>query len=136
MLTFSVQSEALLGPLALTADSVTVKFSQTKLTVGPGKSGTITAEFTPPKIDGAGLPAYSGHIEIKSSSETLRVSYMGIVGSVRAKQLLDRSNATFGVPVPFIGLPDGSVQNTTTKYTFSDGDFPTIVFRYGSFAGV
>jgi len=129
MLTYSAQSEPLLPPFNLTTDASTVEFSQISFTVNPGQSDTISAKFTAPNIDAAGYPVYSGHIEITSSLETLRVSYLGVLGSVHEQQLLDRSNAAFGVRLPLIQLPDGSIQKKTKKYTFTDGDYPTVVFR-------
>jgi len=115
----------------LTTDYATVVFSQPRLTVNPGQSSIIIANFTAPAIDAKGYPAYSGHIEITSPLETLRVSYLGVLGSVHEIQLLDRSNVPFGSSLPLIELPDGSIQNTTTKYTFADGDYPSLVYRYG-----
>jgi len=113
----------------LTSDHATVNFSKEWLTVNPGESSTITAKFTPPAITAKGYPAYSGHIEISSSLETLRVSYLGVLGSVHEQQLLDRSDVPFNASLPFIQLPDGNIQNTTTSYTFADGDYPKLVSR-------
>jgi hypothetical protein len=120
------------GPFTLTTDFATIEFSQSKFTLNPGQSQTITAKFTPPSMDPKEYPAYSGHIEIISLSGTMRVSYMGIMGSVHEQQLLDRSDAPLGSPLPLIRRPGGGIQNTTTIYTFANGDYPTIVSRYGS----
>ena len=127
-LTCSTQLQPVLPPFDLTADHATVQFSQTKLTVDPGQSTTITATFTAPAIDPKGYPAYSGHIEVVGPSETLRVSYLGVLGSVYEQQLLDRSDVPFNVSLPFTELPDGNIQNTTANYTFVNGDSPTIIF--------
>jgi len=132
MLTCSAQPEVVLPPFTLTTDYAAVEFNQSSFTVNPGQSGTITADFTAPAIDAKGYPAYSGHIEISSPLETLRVSYLGVLGSVHEQQLLDHSDVPLNSSLPLIQLPDGSVQNTTTKYTFSDEDYPTLVLRYWS----
>jgi len=57
---------------------------------------------------------------------------MGVVGSVHKQQLLDHSDVPFSHPLPVLLRPDGSFQDTTTKYTFVDGDRPKLVSRYGS----
>jgi hypothetical protein len=97
----STQTEVVLPTFELTTDCATVKF-----TVNSGESSTITAEFTAPPIDTNGYPAYSGHIEITSSSETLRVSYLIVVGSVYDQQL--KGHDVFGAPFPLVPLPDGT----------------------------
>lgn len=117
----------------LTTDYATVEFNQSCFTVNPGQSSTITVNFTAPAIDVQGYPAYSGHIEITSPLETLTVSYLGVLGSVHEQQLLDHSDVLLNSPLPLIQLPDGSVQNATTKYTLTDEDYPTLVFGYGFF---
>ncbi|KAF9650862.1 subtilisin-like protease [Thelephora ganbajun] len=126
--------EVVLPPFELTTDHATVEFSETRLTVNPGTSCTVIAKFTAPPIYTKGYPAYSGHIEIANSVETLRVSYLGVLGSVHKQQLLDHSNDPFNVSLPFVQLPGGTIQNTTTKYTFANGDYPNLVSRllYGS----
>ena len=132
MLTHSAQLYPVLPPFTLTTDSASVGFSQSTFSLDPGQSKTITATFIPPLINQKGYPAYSGHIEITSSLETVRVSYLGVLGSVYDQQLLDRSEVPFDSSLPLIQRPDGSIQDTTTKYTFTNGDYPTIVSRYGS----
>ena len=132
MLTYPVQTKPVIHPFTLTTDSATVKFNQSAFSLDPGQSSTITASFTPPAISPDGYPAYSGHIEIRSSVETVRVSYLGVLGSVRDIQPLDRSESPFNSPLPIIQLPNGSIQNSETQYTFTDGDFPTLVARCGS----
>jgi hypothetical protein len=132
MLTYSVQLEIVVPPYTLTAEHAAVEFSQSSFTVDPGKSSTITAKFTAPAIDAKDYPAYSGRIEITSPAETLRVSYLGVLGSIHEQQLLDHSDIPFNSPLPFIQLPDGTVQNTTAEYAFAKGDYPTLMYRYGS----
>ena len=136
MLTHSAQTTPVLPPFTLTTDCATVKFSQSTFSLNPGQSNTITASFTPPAINPKGYPAYSGHIEIKSSVETVRVSYLGVLGSVHDIQPLDRSVAPFNFPLPIIQRPDGSIQNSETQYRFSDGDYPTLITRCGSLVDV
>lgn len=129
ILTYSTQPESVLPPFELTADHATIEFSRTKFAVNPGESSTITAKFTAPAINAKGYPAYSGDIEISCSSETLRVSYLGVLGSVHEQQLLDRSDVLINVSLPFIQLPDGNIQNTTTSCAFADEDRPKLVSR-------
>lgn len=126
----SVQLQAVVPPFKLTADHAAIKFSQAKLTVNPGQSSTITATFTAPAIAARGYPAYSGHIEITSPSETLRVSYLGVLGSVHEQKVLDPFDPSLNVSLPLVELPDGTLQNATANYTFTNGDYPDLVLRY------
>ena len=117
----------------MTTDAATVEFiTDSEFSLEQGQSKIVIARFTPPAIDPKGYPAYSGHIEITSKFETVRVSYFGVLGSVHEQQLLDRSDVAFGYPLPLIKRPDGSVQDTTATYTFANGDYPTLVLRYDS----
>ena len=112
-----------------------MEFNPAKLTVNPGSTSIIIANFTAPAIDPKGYPAYSGYIELTSPSETLRVAYLGVLGSVHEQQLLDHSKAaTLNASLPCILQPDGKVQNTTANYTFAGEDFPTLALRYVALA--
>ena len=127
-LTRSIQGQVILPPYTLTTEYATVKFSQTEFTVDPGQSETIVAEFTAPTIEGTGgYPAYSGHIVITSPSETLTVSYLGVVGSVKDIQLLADSDPAVNFSLPALQSSDGTGQNGTVKYTFVGLDIPTLV---------
>ena len=128
MMTRSIQSQAIVSPYTLTTDYATVEFSQTEFTVDPGQSTAITAKFTAPAIEEKVYPAYTGHIEITSHWETLRVSYLGVVGSVEEIPLMAHSDPSVNFSLPALQRPDGSSQNGTTTYTFIDDDFPTLVF--------
>ena len=107
-----------------------MKFSQTEFTIDPGYSEVIVAEFTAPTIEGNdSYPVYSGHIVITSGSETLRVGYLGVIGSVNDIQLLAQSDSSVAYPLPALQNSDGEVQNSTTKYTFVGADIPTLLYR-------
>ena len=113
----------------LTTEHATVRFSKTEFTVDPGHSEIIIAEFTAPTIEGNGsYPVYSGRIVITSGSDTLRVAYLGSIGSVKDIQLLESSDPTANFTLPALQSSDGKGQNGTTKYTFVGPDIPTLVF--------
>ncbi|EJD54165.1 subtilisin-like protein, partial [Auricularia subglabra TFB-10046 SS5] len=77
-------------PLPLIDAPVSVKLSQTTLTLPPGSSATVTATFTPPKnVDPKTFPIVSGWIQIQGSlGDSLKVSYMGVAASTSDLQTL------------------------------------------------
>ena len=130
MLTRSAQGQATLPPYVLTTEYATVKFSRTEFTIDPGNSEVIVAEFTAPTIEGNGsYPVYSGHIVITCGMETLRVGYLGVIGSVKDIQLLAHSDSSVTYSLPALQDSNGDVQNGTTKYTFVGPDTPTLEYR-------
>ena len=125
-----MQDVTLLGPLALTTNYASVSLSPSAVTVDPGQSTTIIASFTPPAgVDPVTYPAYSGFIQVASGDETLRVSYLGVVGSLIDKKVLDTTSNYFGRPLPFVEDGNGDVQESSKEYTFVGADVPTVILR-------
>lgn len=118
------------GPVPLTANYATVLLSQSQVTLRAGGSVTIIATFIPPKISSSTLPVYSGFIQIATSAETQRVSYLGAAGSLKDSAVLDTTDAFFGFSLPAILNSVGDVQDNVTTYTLAGDDVPQVLFRY------
>ncbi|KAF8070083.1 pyrolysin [Lyophyllum atratum] len=117
------------GPVPLTSAAASVWFSQKSFTVGPGETHTVTASFTLPKGDASSFPVFSGFIEITSGSESHHVTYIGLAASLKDKQVVDNTDAFFGVPLPALLNSVGDLQEGPTNYTFVGEDFPTLLYR-------
>lgn len=60
------------------------------LVVPPKGSALVTVTVTPPKIDGARLPVYSGYVTLNGTNgENLSLPYNGAVGSLYGTRVLD-----------------------------------------------
>lgn len=122
------------GPVPLTSQSATVKFSQSSVLAIPFIPVKVTVSITPPKgVDASTFPVYSGFIQLQSGSEQYQVTYLGVAAALKDKQILDNTSEFFGVPLPTILDSTGNVQNGTTNYTFVGDDFPTVLLRYVGF---
>lgn len=99
--------------------------------VRPGGSQIVVTSITPPKgLDTQRYPVYSGFIEIGSSATDItKVSYLGLVGSLKDKQVVDNTDATFGVKTPILINAVGDWQTGPTNYTFTDGDWPSLLWK-------
>ncbi|KAI0684940.1 subtilisin-like protease [Cytidiella melzeri] len=118
------------GPVPLSNNSATVKFSETSVTVHPGQTQQITAHITPPTgLDPAVLPVYSGFIQVADANETFHVTYLGLAASLKNAQVVDTSNTFFGVNLPVITNPQGNFITAPTNFTFVGEDFPEILLR-------
>lgn len=119
------------GPVPLTTQFATVKFSQQLAFVLPFQTVRITVFITPPSgVDASTFPVYSGFIKIQSGSENLHVTYLGLAASLKTKQVIDNTDEFFGVPLPALLDAAGDVQPGATNYTFVGDDFPTLLTRY------
>jgi len=118
------------GPVPLSTQFATVKFSETSFTVHPGQTQEITAHITPPSgIDPSTLPIFSGFIQIASETESYQVTYLGLAAALINAQVVDDSDVFFGVDLPVVIDASGNFQNTTTNYTFVGADFPSLLLR-------
>ncbi|KAF4599319.1 hypothetical protein EYR40_006411 [Pleurotus pulmonarius] len=118
------------GPVPLSTDFASVSLSTSKFTLGPGKTQTVTARFTPPAAaDPSTFPVFSGFIQIQSGTEQVQVSYLGLKASLKDKQVVDNTDFFFGVPTPVITDANGDIQTAPHNYTFLASDFPTLIFR-------
>ena len=92
--------------------------------------------FTEPKkLDPLTFPVYSGFIEVNSESEPEgHVVYLGMVGDLRDKQVLDNTSSVLGFQLPAIINPHNEQpQAPFTNYTFNGTDNPFVLFRFGPF---
>ncbi|KAF8524711.1 pyrolysin [Hysterangium stoloniferum] len=123
------------GPVPLTTDFATAHITPSTIVVSPSGTGIAVVSFSPPQnVDKTTFPVYSGFIQIQSttSGETLHVAYQGLAAAMRDLKILDNTNATFEVPLPVILDAAGNPQVNATNYTFTNGDFPTLLYRLAS----
>ncbi|KAF8800185.1 subtilisin-like protease [Phlegmacium glaucopus] len=118
------------GPVPLSATAASVEITPSTFTVKPGCSQSVVAKFTPPSgLDVSTYPVYSGFIEIVSGSETVHVSYLGLLGNLKDKQVIDNTDVVLGYTLPAILNATQTPQVDATNYTFVDTDFPSLIFR-------
>ncbi|KAG7085344.1 hypothetical protein E1B28_002910 [Marasmius oreades] len=120
------------GPVPLSNDFASLVLSVTTFMLQAGESKTITANFTPLRVDPDAFPVYSGFIQISSDAEDqapLHVPYLGLAASLRDKQVVDDTDVVLGIKVPAILNATGDVQKVTTNYTFEEEDFPSVLLR-------
>ncbi|PFH53738.1 hypothetical protein AMATHDRAFT_83673 [Amanita thiersii Skay4041] len=126
----STNSSAIAGPVPLNDRSASVELDQTSFTLPPGGMTTLLATFTPPTdVDRTTFPVYSGFIMIKSNTESLHVTYLGLAASIKDKQIIDNSDTYFGFPIPTIVDVAGNVTKGALNYTFADTSIPSLLFR-------
>ncbi|KAK7473104.1 hypothetical protein VKT23_001205 [Stygiomarasmius scandens] len=117
-------------PVPLVNASATVTFGTSKLVIPPGQTADVELKFEPPTaLDPSTLPIYSGFIEFQSQEETLKVTYMGVVGSLKDEIVLDSSDSFFGAALPTILNDTGDVQTGPQNYTFVGEDVPKLLLR-------
>lgn len=91
----------------------------------------MKVKFTEPKdLDPNTFPVYSGFIEVNSGSESQHVVYLGMVGDLKDKQVLDNTSDFAGFKFPAIATPDSKIQAQFTNYTFKGTDHPLVLFRF------
>ncbi|KAH7105764.1 subtilisin-like protein [Auriculariales sp. MPI-PUGE-AT-0066] len=118
------------GPLSLDSTAASVRLSTSRLTLGPGRSGSVFVIITAPKdAKTATLPIVSGHIEVATSGETLHVSYLGVASDLTKAQVIDTSPEVVGVPFPFLIDGTGNVQADPMTYSWVGEDYPVISWR-------
>ncbi|KAI1117033.1 peptidase S8/S53 domain-containing protein [Nemania sp. NC0429] len=67
-----------------------ISLSPSRVTVPRGGSAVVSVTVTPPRLDGARLPVYSGYITLNGTNgENLSLPYNGVVGSVKKTRVLD-----------------------------------------------
>ncbi|KAJ7097194.1 subtilisin-like protease [Mycena belliarum] len=119
-----------LGPVPLSTQYATVKFNKGKFTLFPGQSQTVVATITPPTgVDATTFPVYSGFIFATSGTETVHATYLGLAAALKNKQVIDNTDAIFGVALPVVLDTSGAVQAAPTNYTFVGADAPVVLWR-------
>ncbi|KAK2013592.1 subtilase [Colletotrichum eremochloae] len=82
-------------PNELTDEYATLAFSESKVSVPAGGEATILVTPTPPALNAARLPVWSGYIALNGSDGTsLSLPYMGIGGSLHSHVTLDAAIMT------------------------------------------
>ncbi|KAF9870568.1 subtilisin-like serine protease pr1c [Colletotrichum karsti] len=96
----------------------TAEFSTAELTLGPGETGAFTTTFTEPSASEAiKLPVYGGSIlVVGSQGEAIRVTYMGVKGSIYASDIWEMHR---GTPLLLSGY--GGLMEEGHNYTFEEG---------------
>ncbi|PPQ90634.1 hypothetical protein CVT25_006617 [Psilocybe cyanescens] len=120
------------GPVPLAPAGATVNIVPSTFTVRPGQTQTVTAVFKPPTgFDASTFPVFSGFIQVAgaSAADTFHVSYLGLQGSLKNKQVIDDTDVFFGVPIPALLDSAGDVQAGPLNYTFVGDDVPTLLWR-------
>lgn len=112
--------------------AASVNLFPSALILAPGETQTVIAVFTPPTgLNASTYPLYSGFIEVTSGSGTVHVSYIGLVGSLKDKQVIDNTDEFFGFPIPAITNPNtGAPQVDPINYTFVGNDYPSLLWRF------
>lgn len=121
------------GPVPLSSAAASVIIAPTSFTIHPGESRTVVAIFEPPTgIDKTTFPVFSGFIQVggPTAADSAQVSYLGLAGSLKDKQVLDDTDVFFGVKIPALLDSTGNVQSAPLNYTFVNGDVPTLLWRY------
>lgn len=128
--TFQGSIQPSLGPVPLTNQFASARFSRTSFKLNPG--GTIKFDVTispPVGINPATFPVYSGFIQVTDGIENLHVSYLGLAASLLNRPILDNTSAFFGFQIPAMVSSTGKVLSGPTTYTFKNGNVPEIIFR-------
>ncbi|KAI0363362.1 subtilisin-like protease [Pilatotrama ljubarskyi] len=118
------------GPVPLSTNFATVKFSETSFTVHPGQTQEITAHITPPTgLDPTTFPVFSGFIELANAEESFQVTYLGLAGALKDVQVVDDTDVFFGVDLPVLTDAAGNFLTGPTNFTFIGDDAPTVLMR-------
>ena len=121
------------GPVPLSNTSASVTIIPSTLILLPGQTQTVVAVFKLPNtLDASTFPVFSGFIQLvgPTVSQTFHVSYLGLAGSLKNKQVIDDTDAFFGVPLPTLLDSAGDVQAGPTNYSFVGDDVPTLLWRF------
>ncbi|KAJ7263763.1 subtilisin-like protease [Mycena rebaudengoi] len=119
-----------LGPVPQSTNFARVSFNSAQFTLAPGQSHNIIATFRPPQgIDASTFPVYSGFIEITSGTEKVHATYLGLAASLQDKQVVDNTDAVFGVELPVILDRDQNIQEGPANYTLVGDDAPLVFWR-------
>lgn len=131
-LTLSVQGTSFPadGPVPLSTNFATVKFSEKSFTVHPGQTQELTAHITPPTgIDPSILPVFSGFIQIANPTESFHVTYLGVGAALKDAQVVDTTDVFFGVDLPALVDGEGNFLSGPQNFTFVGDDEPSLIVR-------
>ncbi|KAI0049871.1 subtilisin-like protease [Auriscalpium vulgare] len=115
------------GPVPVSTASATVQLSSTDFLLLPGQSREVTVVIKPPtNVDAKTFPVFSGYIKVQSETEDTHVTYLGVAAALKDAQVLDNSNAVFGLYLPLI---NGMGTMTAENFSFSGFDYPVLQYR-------
>lgn len=109
-------------PNELTTTGATLKFSEDKVIVTAGGSATVSITVSPPELDKTRLPVYSGYITLNSTSESLSLPYLGVVGSMKAATVLSANDTYLTTTADPKSAPISA--NTTFTIPSNNGTAP------------
>lgn len=99
------------------------------MTVRARSSQSVAVSFTPPKVkDASTYPVYSGYIEIASTTETQRVSYVGVAAALKDKEVLDNTSQFFNFSIPAF-IDNAGDPQVNASYTLKGDDQPVLLYR-------
>ncbi|KXN90803.1 Minor extracellular protease vpr [Leucoagaricus sp. SymC.cos] len=118
------------GPVPIINAPATVSIKPSSFTLQPSTSQSVIATISGPAgLDSSTFPVYSGFLEVSDGTQSFHVTYLGLVGSLIDKQVIDTTNFFFGVPIPLILDSQGNIQQAPQNYTFINGDVPSLLWR-------
>lgn len=130
-----------LGPVAVSSNYASVRFSKKNIVVPPKGAARFTATFTPPEgVRTDKLPFYSGYIHLEPQSSgysAANIAYGGYKADTSQTQILDNTSELFGVGLPVLAAADGNtyIESDNTSYSLKDvASWPQFVYRlnYGT----
>ncbi|KAF8894316.1 pyrolysin [Gymnopilus junonius] len=112
------------GPVPLSSTAASVTIVPNQFTLLPGQTQPVVVVFKlPSSLDPSTFPVFSGFIQVNGPTvlDSAKVSYLGLQGSLKNKQVIDDTDTFFGVPLPALLDSQGNVQSGPVNYTFADG---------------
>ena len=119
------------SPLPSSSQAASVSILSNKFTVWPGFFNGFIVTIKPPTgVDASTFPIYSGFLTISSSlGETFSIPYLGVAAKMKDMAILDRTDQSFGVPVPVLLDSAGNYPQQNQSFTLVGNDYPAILYR-------
>lgn len=118
-------------PVPQVSQAASVWLSQTSFSLRPGQTNIVLLKFTAPSgLDPTTFPIYSGWIQIAGGSNTVSVPYMGVAAKMKSMPVIDPTPYYLGINTPTIIDNTGKIQSGTESYSFQNGDYPTVLYRF------
>jgi len=119
------------APVPQVSNAAGVKIVPSTLLLLPGETFPVLLDFSPPSgVDPKVFPIYSGFIQISGGSTTVHVPYLGVAASMKNMPIIDDTTEFTGFVTPTILDQNMNVQAAPQTYTFQNGDFPTVEYRF------
>ncbi|KAB5588428.1 Minor extracellular protease vpr [Ceratobasidium theobromae] len=121
------------GPVGLVSNAAYVTIDPCTLYVPAGWTLPVIASFEPPiGLNASNFPVYSGYIKATGSdNSTLRSTYIGVAAQLKDMQVLDNTDAFFGVKLPFLTDANGDpvAPDGNATFTLNNDSTPAVIFR-------